>query len=800
MELEHVTTRAGNRQWVQCAYLQPPGFQLDSSIEHADSDSAKARMWTDLPHRRGWSISQLASASKNESSPEECMEAAMFLQEWLVFSLLGTIASIFGVKINIQDFLVDVSVEGSDVLLVDLDEMQPFLLSLSSRKLGPQSGSHCTWAEGRLVEDTMRGVYKVHRQLRSSNYLLRDESLAIFSEILASTLDLGLAGLMDSPFTDEVWNVHSHLLLERMLRSGWCPHHLAQIKDMLDTATLEALYRSSPPLNHSEHTRCTRTICLDDNIDVSGYQTRHVHASCICEMQSISAKIVDTLLEADDTYPIVSLSRSQLEDDSFDEPFDIQIESSASPIPYAAISHVWSDGCGNQNDNALPHCQIRKIGLHALAASRYAQQNPPIEDGSGVYNIQTISPDSERVYIWIDTLCVPVYNEAAKKKAIQRMSETYHAASMVVVLDSQLSSLNYGDDIPYCHIARMTCRWTRRLWTFNEGRLARDLVFIFADGPRRFFVFDSTYLKSLTMSQNSQLARIAQTMVSTIPRVDWMLEIFRKTPGRSDGSGSVDTIELWSIFSGIKFRSTSKTEDEAICLAQIFKLDPSPIRKAPHGQKMCLLLAMLQHIPRNMIFMRGKKVHMSGYGWAPATITSIEMDDFHRLGFKSANYAKASVSPAGLVASFSSSSTFHLPQLRPKQQLSIWFESAQILCVYEIILETVRDASLQELTGGMLALIFAPDPSTGNNGYQDLKEKTLQSLGKTQQGDVAVLLEVSPYLGDSSDDLGPTGAIAESRGRYVCRLECVKVVHTEKCPGDAIFSAGFQQDQKWIIW
>lgn len=151
LELNASSTSSAHPNYT-CDYLQLPNFQLHSSIQNADSYADKAKMWITLPSYHSWlDIFQTTSHNKDQTPPSPVVwKYTMFLQEWLVFSLLGTIAVIFGVKINIKDFLMR---ERADKWLVDLDRIQPFSFSLSASrkpyKLG--YGPLCTPEEDKLV-------------------------------------------------------------------------------------------------------------------------------------------------------------------------------------------------------------------------------------------------------------------------------------------------------------------------------------------------------------------------------------------------------------------------------------------------------------------------------------------------------------------------------------------------------------------------------------------------------------------------------------------------------------------------
>lgn len=119
-----------------------------------------------------------------------------------------------------------------------------------------------------------------------------------------------------------------------------------------------------------------------------------------------------------------------------------------------------TSGMGNPNHNALPACQI--LGLQRLVNDLY-------------------STDEHPVPFWVDTICVPLQSPY-RKLAINSMSTAYKDAEKVLVIDSVISSVPSSA----LHSTEMTVRlrtssWVRRLWTFQEAYLAKELHYQFQD-------------------------------------------------------------------------------------------------------------------------------------------------------------------------------------------------------------------------------------------------------------------------------------------------------------------------------
>lgn len=76
--------------------------------------------------------------------------------------------------------------------------------------------------------------------------------------------------------------------------------------------------------------------------------------------------------------------------------------------------------------------------------------------------------------LFIDTMCIPVCDSDLKRNAISRPGQVYSQASKVLVIDKELMLV--GEDPVEQMVQLLTCEWHRRLWTLQEGRLARRLL------------------------------------------------------------------------------------------------------------------------------------------------------------------------------------------------------------------------------------------------------------------------------------------------------------------------------------
>jgi hypothetical protein len=340
-----------------------------------------------------------------------------------------------------------------------------------------------------------------------------------------------------------------------------------------------------PPPNHSN---CSDFSCSAYQVDAKVYRTRHVRASCTCAQIEMNVSKLRQILDGGQV-PVVYLKGQ------------IQVKPAKSVGRYVAISHVWSDGLGNPHANALPQCQIERIAR--LVKDLYPQSNGAVA-------------------FWIDTLCCPVQPLSARAQAIRLMWETYEDADRVLVLDTYLLSQTISILSSMEAFMAIHCsKWNRRLWTLQEQIAAREsLFFQFKDHWIRIGdipLIDALPLLSSGTSSGdpTRIAMLAalKYVSSGVARAVWsdyaILNHLR--PSSSE--------RLAVIRSMLPFRATSRTSDEAVCLANLLGLDVASVSDAADDQRMEKLWSVTPKIPADVIFWIGPKLQTKGFRWAPAT-------------------------------------------------------------------------------------------------------------------------------------------------------------------------------------
>lgn len=393
------------------------------------------------------------------------------------------------------------------------------------------------------------------------------------------------------------------LLASEMVLSGWCPNAAARMsRSRLSLSTKYVARTLSPPDIMKDHGKCTKNECQANMVCKETYEHQHVEAECNCNLVYVDMSQLCGIL-GKRSIPVVM-------------PFNIQtserllkLEESASETNYVAISHVWSDGLGNPKANAVAGCQLATI-------FRAVQELPGCDSTTA---------------IWLDTLCCPVEPEEKetemekqqsllRKKAIVKMRETYAQAKSVLVLDSQLRPFSFGNLSLIELTIRMFCSgWMSRLWTWQEGLLAKELYFQFSDGLH--CINTPLVLAHGNRHRPYEVDQLDTTKLWMAIRGENMSSDERETHPYS----------VFNIAHSLVDRTTSYIKDEALCIGSMAGCDVSRILDAPEKLRMCAFWKNCPVIPQDIIFWRGHRRGEPGFRWAPATLLQgggSELQDF----------------------------------------------------------------------------------------------------------------------------------------------------------------------------
>lgn len=413
-------------------------------------------------------------------------------------------------------------------------------------------------------------------------------------------------------------------LSARMLQAGWCPYEITLLtkKNWIGNAGL--YYLSSLKRLHTpeRHSKCSRGHCGADQINEKDYQTKHEHLSCTCQHRMGDIDICEIVSQG--KIPLYSVTSTR------DGGCDIRVEAFDPKTRYVAISHVWSNGLGNPRHNSLPQCQL--LRLQDLCNALYESK-----------------PKHQPIPFWIDTLCVPI-DDQYRKQAIANMASIYSGADKVLVLDETLMQTTIHDVELQEPLLQILCSsWSRRLWTFQEGVLSKSLHFQFrnrtlhqGDVILREHVFQQRR-QEVRQNLGLELAELSRRGSATpLNSGDWrwiaeyesvrVWDIGMDTTlaaarysfalvhsqGHSDIFSS-DYKRLAALFPVFKWRTTSKPEDEAICMAVLLGQETSPLSSLQPPERIKKIILSLSRVPSDMLFLAGTRFEEEGQRWIPTS-------------------------------------------------------------------------------------------------------------------------------------------------------------------------------------
>ena len=392
-----------------------------------------------------------------------------------------------------------------------------------------------------------------------------------------------------------------------VLSSGWCP---SQVEIMFDRntyiQTLHFLTFLGQPNSDDYHWRCKDGKCSANQSNLTAYQKKHV-TGCNCEQLSIDTKRLNEILE-DGYLPLLRIQQGHTLNE-----LSVELVSSQATSRYIALSHVWADGLGNPHENALPRCQLDFL---RRTIKEYYEDVLPEEFGG--------------VLLWCDTLCCPVQPGKAKQIALVKMKQTYLKATRVLVLDASLAIQNIKTmDLYEACIKIFNSRWTRRLWTLQEGALA-------APDSRLAFLF-----RDRAISLRYLTRKIVELSTTNIGRKGVAMNILARIASFSAVSYEVDGtqhVDLGSIEAGLQNRSVSDPSDEPLLIANLLDLDVGNILNGPcpvPNHQNCagfgcdysrihrlwlLMPTAFQGIPKTILHRVGPRLSEAGFRWAPSTL------------------------------------------------------------------------------------------------------------------------------------------------------------------------------------
>ncbi|ETS85964.1 hypothetical protein PFICI_03989 [Pestalotiopsis fici W106-1] len=630
------------------------------------------------PRDNGWRLDENTYNLKLLGTERRTVDRPKFLQSWLFFGLIFTIVQQEGKPILQYKQLVEVKANSRRVTTKHLPAALEKWRKWEQERcdLGYLSEIRLRMVRVEAVLDAARRTIRANygyslgshaqqpRTVDDEQSTLRDK-VALSLMILGETLSLFKAQIMKAT-QSELKGWHSEdgrgwgppaYILNRMGRDKWCKRtiHLWQSQLRANATLMLASYLAYNSLDRFKgphHNGCDETDCKVMPTDKDGlYQSAHAYGcDTFCGMQGPDLTFIRGHLDNDEI-PLLQFNQPPNHDGN-----GSQISLSVSKIPenktrpfkYATISHVWSDGYGNETENKLPCCQLRYV--------RNILNKLDPEDGW-------------ETPFWMDTLVIPVgpgqEDRTRRKRAIKQIFQVFKESTYTIVLDAGLAQLNPGEpDRPAVAAMRILgSSWMRRLWTLQEAFLSQKIYFAFDYDDQL------SHLKDLKeLSQDLASGGHAQATTALLDMVNDHLQhlIMSHEQETRDTylfpeaglSGSKMPQEkaallVASSWKAARWRTTSNSFHETLALATLLNLDYEGTKIAEQGlrqrnvtEQRWLWSQMREKdplveirdrdrlveifwtqfndrwhksIPPGIIFLPGDRVERIGFGWAPRT-------------------------------------------------------------------------------------------------------------------------------------------------------------------------------------
>lgn len=545
--------------------------------------------FTNFPERAGWDKALLLDWTQEASRQWTSRAVAAFLQQWLFFGLLS---ASMGHMHPMPDLVADFTRKSAslDRKVITTNQLERYLTlwrdGLETEQL--QTDSETMRRLDAILDESQRHVarYMCRGGPEVANHPMRqhpDVSLSIMA--LGETITR--AKLRIWPRSRAFGWQRSEIVFSRMTEAGWCPSDISMMEKLMKANGMYFASLLRPRMVHKNHVQaqCNPDVCNVMNIsETAKLEYRTVHADDCdgdCEFEHIDEARLSEILQDEDALPVVKYETKP--DGSFE--LDISAMKLGKDRDYVAISHVWAEGLGNTQNNALPKCQLRRI--QALV---------------------TASSSGQVRKFWIDTLCVPQDNfkphlKSLRLRAIQSMDRVYRSSSAVLVLDYEMLSTSSDASLEEQLVRFACCSWIRRLWTLQEAITGPKIMLQLSDTA--IDLMQDIYQR---LQNFSGFYTLSQTVLTELTDFLWRIVLLKEAGNHP---------RITALWNACQFRNTSEHQDEAFCLAIILGLDTRSILAASQEDKWQTFLLLQKTFPKDLLFSSGPRMSKPGFRWAP---------------------------------------------------------------------------------------------------------------------------------------------------------------------------------------
>jgi len=255
----------------------------------------------------------------------------------------------------------------------------------------------------------------------------------------------------------------------------------------------------------------------------------------------------------------------------------------------------------------------------------------------------------------MDTLCIPLGEKIGefipltdekkrgeyRSKSIANMRNIYRSAASVLVLDTGMQGLSLSSSLPEKIMRIYLSSWVHRLWTFQEGILAKELYIQFDRGAESVDEINEKCLKHGKDTMDSgfylKFPSVAQESVLSHRFMKEIHDSESARYGQLERISPDNCLRFAHVTRAMEQRATSKRADETICAASVMGLsvekllqikDADADRKA--DKRMEEFLKQVWELPKGIIFHHNERLRRVGVRWAPRTLMGGRPGDFFR--------------------------------------------------------------------------------------------------------------------------------------------------------------------------
>jgi hypothetical protein len=157
------------------------------------------------------------------------------------------------------------------------------------------------------------------------------------------------------------------------------------------------------------------------------------------------------------------------------------------------------------------------------------------------------------------------------------MARTYSSAQAVLVLDRDIQNCSGDSPIERISLLVYSSGWMGRLWTYQEAALARKLVFVMEDG---LFHFNPDNLGRNTLPLGLIWSQLMVQLKSRFHNSDGFL--------------------IGYVSRALRWRSTSKPDDESLAVAGMLKIDTSVLLRYRGEERFAQFWRLLNPFPKEV--------------------------------------------------------------------------------------------------------------------------------------------------------------------------------------------------------